>query len=283
MLAGFVVLALLLSACERNVSYQYRWDLFFKSVFTPSPLILGGLGLTVAIAVVSQVVGVILGVLGALGRLSSAAPIRWLAGFYVWIFRGTPLLVQITFVYFGLGVAGIYAWDRHPLFGIAGAIQAGTVALALNEGAYMTEIVRAGILSVDIGQMEAAKALGMTYRQAMRRIVLPQAARIIVPPLGNEFNNMLKTTSLLVILGVGELYVTFSRLNGTLFAPFELFLACALWFLLLTTIWSFIQSWIERRLGRGFAPTDSGPGWRGRLFGSRLRPIEDPSQVSGGR
>ena len=283
MLAGFVVIALLLSACERNASYQYRWDLFLDSVFTPSPLILGGLGLTVVIAVVSQVVGVILGVLGALGRLSSAGPIRWLAGFYVWIFRGTPLLVQITFVYFGLGVAGIYAWDRHPLLGISGAIQAGTVALALNEGAYMTEIVRAGILSVDIGQMEAAKALGMTYRQAMRRIVLPQAARIIIPPLGNEFNNMLKTTSLLVIIGVGELYVTFSRLNGTLFAPFELFLACAVWFLLLTTIWSFIQSLIERRLGRGFAPSDSGPGWRGRLFGSRLRPIEDPSQVSGGR
>ena len=157
------------------------------------------------------------------------------------------------------------------------------IGLALNESAYMAEIVRAGILSVDVGQMEAAKALGMTYRKAMRRIVLPQAARIIIPPLGNEFNNMLKTTSLLVIIGVGELYVTFSRLNGTLFAPFELFLACAVWFLLLTTIWSFIQGWIERRLGRGYAPTDRGPGWRDRLFGSRLTQIDDPSAVSGGR
>lgn len=286
LLAGCLALALLLSACEGSrVSYQYRWDLFFKSIFAPGPLILGGLGLTVAIAVVSQLVGVIVGVFGALGRLSSAAPLRWLAGFYVWIFRGTPLLVQISFVYFGLGVAGIYAWDRHPLLGIPGAVQAGTVALALNEGAYMTEIVRAGILSVDVGQMEAAKALGMTYRQAMRRIVLPQAARIIIPPLGNEFNNMLKTTSLLVIIGVGELYVTFSRLNGTLFAPFELFLACAVWFLLLTTIWSFIQAWIERRLARGYAGSAQGPtpGWRRRLFAGRMRPIEDPSQVSGGR
>ena len=145
MLTGFLVLALVLSACEKNVSYQYRWDLFFRSVFTPSPLILAGLGLTVAIAVVSQAVGVILGILGALGRLSSAAPIRWLAAFYVWIFRGTPLLVQITFVYFGLGVAGIYAWDRHPLLGIPGAIQAGTVALALNEGAYMTAICASSV------------------------------------------------------------------------------------------------------------------------------------------
>ena len=131
----------------------------------------------------------------------------------------------------------------------------------------MTEIVRAGILSVDAGQMEAAKSLGMTYRRAMRRIVLPQAARIIVPPLGNEFNNMLKNTSLLVAISVPELYVTFSRLNGTLFAPFELFLAAAVWYLLLTTAWSIVQAWIERRLGRGYAPAEQGPSWRQRLWG----------------
>ena len=118
----------------------------------------------------------------------------------------------------------------------------------------MTEIVRAGILSIDPGQMEAAKSLGMTYGLAMRRIVLPQAARVIVPPLGNEFNNMLKTTSLLVIISVPELYVTFSRKNGsgpTSFHPFELFLAAAVWYLVLTTVWSLIQARIERRLGRG--------------------------------
>jgi polar amino acid transport system permease protein len=137
----------------------------------------------------------------------------------------------------------------------------------------MTEIVRAGILSVDPGQMEAAKSLGMTYRRAMRRIVLPQAARIIVPPLGNEFNNMLKNTSLLVVISVPELYVTFSRLNGTLFAPFELFLAAAVWYLLLTTAWSIVQAWIERRLGRGYAPSDQVPSWRQRLWGLRIRGV----------
>jgi polar amino acid transport system permease protein len=135
----------------------------------------------------------------------------------------------------------------------------------------MTEIVRAGILAIDPGQMEAAKALGMSYRKAMRRIVLPQAARVIVPPLGNEFNNMLKTTSLLVAIGnVPELYVTFSRKNGTFFAPFELFLACAVWFLLLTTAWSVIQYFIERRLARGVAgAAESGPSMRERLMGMR--------------
>jgi polar amino acid transport system permease protein len=277
--------ATLLAGCERGGTYHYDWSYFFNSIFRPGGLILSGLWLTVSIAVVSQLIGVVLGVLGALGRMSRFLPIRWLANFYVWFFRGTPLLVQIAFIYYGLGVAGIWAWERHPLFGvIAGGVQAGIVALGVNEGAYMTEIVRAGILSIDPGQMEAAKSLGMRYSLAMRRIVLPQAARVIVPPLGNEFNNMLKTTSLLVVISVPELYVIFSRINGTVFRPFELFLAAAVWYLLLTTIWSLIQAYIERRLGRGVAGAGiSGPSLRERLFGARLRPIEDPSQVSGGR
>jgi polar amino acid transport system permease protein len=139
----------------------------------------------------------------------------------------------------------------------------------------MTEIIRAGIISVDPGQMEAAKSLGMTYGRAMRRIVLPQAARVIVPPLGNEFNNMLKTTTLLVILAVPELFVTFENLNGsgsTSFHPFELFLAAAVLYLVLTTIWSIIQGWIERRLARGAAggEVSSGPSLGERLMGFRL-------------
>jgi amine acid ABC transporter, permease protein, 3-TM region, His/Glu/Gln/Arg/opine family len=282
-LAGFVCLALVLSGCGSS-SYVYRWDYFFNSVFHPDGLILSGVGLTLGIAVASQLIGVILGVFGALGRVARFLPLRFLANFYVWFFRGTPLLVQITFIYFGLGVVGLYAWDRHPLLGVPGAIQAGILALGLNEGAYMTEIVRAGILAIDPGQMEAAKSLGMPYSMAMRRIVLPQAARVIVPPLGNEFNNMLKTTSLLVIISVPELYVIFSRKNGTLFAPFELFLAAAVWYLLLTTIWSIIQSRIERRLGRGVGgAAEVGPSLRARLFGARLSPLEDPGRVSGGR
>jgi ABC-type amino acid transport system, permease component len=149
----------------------------------------------------------------------------------------------------------------------------------------MSEIVRAGILSIDAGQMEAAKSLGMTFGLSMRRIILPQAARVIVPPLGNEFNNMLKTTSLLVIIGTRELYVTFSNINASgpmSFHPFELFLAAAVWYLLLTTIWGLIQGRIERRLGRGVG-TDNEPSLRQRLFGGRFRGSRDPSLVSGGR
>jgi polar amino acid transport system permease protein len=185
--------------------------------------------------------------------------------------------VQITFIYFGLGVTRIYGWPAINLGGIeiSGAIQAGIVALGINEGAYMTEIVRAGILAIDPGQLEAAKSLGMTYRKAMRRIVLPQAARVIVPPLGNEFNNMLKTTSLLVIISVPELYVTFSRKNAsgpTVFHPFELFIAAAIWYLLLTSLWGLLQARVERRLARGTAvATEAGPSVRERLLNaSRL-------------
>jgi polar amino acid transport system permease protein len=274
-LIGFVVIALLLAACGRS-SYQYNWNIVVDSVIRPDGLILYGVWLTLSISVVSQLIGVILGVLGAVGRISRLTPIRWFASSYVWFFRGTPLLVQITFIYYGLGVTGVYNWPPLHIGGIevSGAIQAGIVALGVNEGAYMTEIVRAGILAIDPGQMEAAKSLGMTYRRAMRRIVLPQAARVIVPPLGNEFNNMLKTTSLLVVISVPELYVTFSRKNAsgpTVFHPFELFIAAAIWYLLLTSLWGLAQARLERRLARGTnAAVDAGPGLRERLFGVGL-------------
>jgi polar amino acid transport system permease protein len=268
------VLLLVLAGCQSRATgqYVYDWSIFWDSVVRPSPRILNGIWLTVTIAVISQLIGIVLGVFGALGRLARFRPARYLANFYVWIFRGTPLLVQIMFLYYGLLVTHIYSWPDLTLMGITlpSVIQAGIFALGVNEGAYMSEIVRAGILSVDPGQLEAARSLGMTYPMAMRRIVLPQAARVVVPPLGNEFNNMLKTTSLLFLLAVPELFVTFSQLNGsgpTSFHPFELFLACALWFLLLTTIWSLIQARIEKRLARGTGTgAEQGPSMRTRLF-----------------
>jgi polar amino acid transport system permease protein len=274
-LAGFMLLAVLLASCGRS-NYPYRWDFFVDSIIRPDGLILNGVWLTLSISVVSQVIGVILGVFGAVGRIARFGPLRWLSAYYVWFFRGTPLLVQIMLIFYGLGVTQIYQWPELSLAGITipGKVQAGIVALGVNEGAYMTEIVRAGILAIDPGQMEAAKSLGMTYSKAMRRIVLPQAARVIVPPLGNEFNNMLKTTSLLVIISVDELYVTFSRKNAsgpTTFHPLELFLAAAVWYLLLTTAWSIVQYFIERRLARGAAgAAERGPSLRDRLLGFRI-------------
>jgi polar amino acid transport system permease protein len=267
--------------------YTYDWDIFFRSIFAPDGLIIGGIIVTVSVAIVSQLIGVILGVFAALGRMSKFLPFRIVSGFYIWVFRGTPLLVQIAFLYFGLGVTGIYKFPDFDFGGfvLTGAIQAGILALGVNEGAYMSEIVRAGILSIDRGQMEAAKSLGMTYPLAMRRIVLPQAARVIIPPLGNEFNNMLKTVSLLTFISVRDIFGVFGDKNGsgsTSFHPFELFLAAAFWYLVLTTIWTFIQGWIERKFGKGTGTESTGPGLRDRLLG-RGAPVAEPSLVTGGR
>jgi polar amino acid transport system permease protein len=270
-LAGGLLLSFVVAGCGTS-SYHYDWSILVESVIHPDGLILFGLWLTVSIAIVSQVIGVILGVFGAVAKTSKFLPARILGSIYVWLFRGTPLLVQISFLFYGLSITHLYTWPAISFGGITipGEIQAGVFALGVNEGAYMSEIVRAGILSIDAGQLEAAKSLGMTYGKAMRRIILPQAARVIVPPLGNEFNNMLKTTSLLITLGaVPELYVAFSRKNASgpdVFHPFELFLAAAVWYLLLTTIWSVIQARIERRLGAGYG-AEQQSGFRDRLLG----------------
>jgi polar amino acid transport system permease protein len=289
-LAAGLVAVLLVGGCQSTgpaSGYQYRWDYFFNSIFSPDSLILRGVALTVWISVIAQAIGVVLGGFGAIGKMARSPILRGIAGIYVWIFRGTPVLVQIVLIYYALGVTKVYTWPDLPLLGIfsSGKVQAGILALAINEGAYMSEIVRAGILSIDPGQMEAAKSLGMPFGKAMRRIILPQAARVIVPPLGNEFNNMLKTTSLLVAISVPELYFTFSQKNAsgpTVFHPFELFLAAAVWYLLMTTIWGIIQGWIERKLGAGFG-TGKAPGVLERLFGMRAAKPDEIPNISGGR
>jgi polar amino acid transport system permease protein len=215
----------------------------WQQVFHPDHILFRVLWATVYIAVVSQVLGVLLGLLAALARMSRFAVLRWISGIYVWIFRGTPLLVQIFYIYFA------FSWPSlsFGFWTVTDAAIAGIVALSINEGAYMREIIRAGIDSVDKGQMEAAKSVGMTYGKAMRRIILPQAARVIVPPLGNEFNNMLKNTALLFTIGVFEMFA-FAEQNYSHTFIADYYLAIAVWYLLLTTIWTFIQAWIERRL-----------------------------------
>jgi polar amino acid transport system permease protein len=228
------------------------WHVVWVRIGHPDHAFFRALYTTVYMAVIAQTMGVVLGLFAALMRSSTLAPLRWLSGVYVWLFRGTPLLVQIFFVYYGanqlLGFTLIPNSLHVGLFSIDGAIVAGILALGVNEGAYMREIIRAGIDSIDKGQMEAAKSLGMRYGLAMRRIVLPQAARVIVPPLGNEFNNMLKTTSLVFTIGVYEMFADAEIHYSQNFQPVEIFLAVAFWYLVLTTVWTFIQAAIERKL-----------------------------------
>ncbi len=258
-----------------NTSFQFDVDWFIHFIFPPSPVLLGGLAITIYVSIIAQAAGVLLGVLSALAGMSRNRVLRSISGVYVWVFRGTPLLVQLFIVYFGTPylLGGIDLFPNHVgLFGIdiRGAILAGIVAFSVNEGAYMSEIVRAGILSIDPGQTEAAKSLGMTYRLTMSRIVLPQALRVIVPPLGNEFNNMLKTTSLLSVIAVGELFRVAQAANSASFKTFEAYFGVALYYLALTTIWSAIQGVIERRLGVSQAGAQGASFWS-RMFGFARR------------
>jgi polar amino acid transport system permease protein len=235
---------------------------FFARVFQPSGVFLSALVTTLTVAILAQLLGTILGVLSALAARSRLPILRGVSGVYVWLMRGTPALVQVFFLFYGLPlILGIELFPREINLGftsISGAMIAGIVALGLNEGAYMSEIVRAGINSIDRGQMESALSVGMTPSLAMRRIVLPQAARVIVPPLGNEFNQMLKSTSLLAFIGVYEIFLDTQTGYARDFKPAEYFLSVAVWYLLLTTIWGLAQAWIERRLNAGYAPIAMG-------------------------
>jgi polar amino acid transport system permease protein len=228
------------------------WHIVWERIFHPDNVFLRALWTTVYIAVIAQAIGVALGLLAALMRMSRALPLRALSGLYVLLFRGTPLLVQIFFVFFGANLLLGFTLIPNSLnlgpFRLDGAVVAGILALGLNEGAYMREIIRAGIDAIDKGQTEAARSLGMTYRLAMRRIVLPQAARVIVPPLGNEFNAMLKNTSLVFSIGVYEMFSDAEIRYSTSFKPVEYFGAVAFWYLVLTGVWSLIQTQIERKL-----------------------------------
>jgi polar amino acid transport system permease protein len=257
------------------VSLQPHFDLayFLDFLFHPNGAFIGGFAITIYVAVIAQSAGVILGFLSALAGMARNRVLRGISRTYVWFFRGTPLLVQLVLVYFGTPyLLGIDLFPTNADFGfvsLRGAVVAGIVAFSLNEGAYMSEIVRAGIQSVDHGQTEAAKSLGMTYRLTMSRIVLPQALRVIVPPLGNEFNNMFKATSLLSIIAVNEMLRVTQATAASTFKYFEVYFAVALYYLALTTIWSFIQSRIERRLGVSSARSEEQNGLLARMIGLR--------------
>lgn len=220
---------------------MFRWNLVWFYLFQdPSLYFFKAAWLALWISVVAQACGVILGLLLALMQMSKFTPLRWIARAYIWFFRGSPLLVQVLLLWTGLPkvIPGLLLPDYACVL----------LAFSLNEGAYMSEITRAAIGSVDPGQMEAAKALGMRYWVAMRRIILPQAARVIIPPLGNEFNNMLKTTSIATVIGMLELTGIARTFGAPTFSTFELLVVATVYYLVLTTLWEIVQRWIEKKL-----------------------------------
>jgi polar amino acid transport system permease protein len=231
---------------------------YFVFHYLAHPYILQGVAVTIVLAVAAQFMGVVLGLVLYFLRRSRFWPLSWFARAYVLVVRGTPLLVQVLFlaVLFEQIPLGKFLAQFDPFGALNFAVQvpfdafvAAVAALSINEGAYMAEIIRAGIDSIDTGQLEAAKSLGMTYALAMRRIVLPQAARVIIPPLGNEFNGMLKNTSLAYAISVGELLFTSYKTFGPAFgATLEFLIIASFWYLVMTTVWGIVQAIIERRL-----------------------------------
>lgn len=207
------------------------------------PLLKAGLTFTVPLTLVSFVLGLILALFTALARLSNVKPLESIARFYVWIIRGTPLLVQLFIVFYGLPAAGITI-DAWP---------AAVIGFSLNVGAYASEILRAAILSIPKGQWEAASSIGMSYSQALRRIVLPQAARVSVPPLANSFISLVKDTSLAATITLPEMFQVAQRITAATYEPLWLYCEAGLIYLIFCTILSALQGRVEERLERYIA------------------------------
>jgi polar amino acid transport system permease protein len=239
-----VLAAMLALSVWRNPNIQHGVILRYQF----APAILQGLRTTVVLALLAAAIGAVLGVLLAVMRLSASPVLRAASGLYTWLLRGTPLLVQIL-VWGNLALLfeHIGPFRTNDLLT---PFVASVVALGLNEGAYMAEVVRAGIIAVDRGQNDAALALGMTHPLAMRRIILPQALRVILPPAGNQFISLLKATSLVSVIAGGDLLTAAENISSANLHTIELMLVATFWYLVLTTITSLGQHYVERRLGR---------------------------------
>ena len=261
-----ILAAMAIHGLITNVNFQ--WNVVFQWLFSAS--IMQGVAFTIILTVLAMAVGTVLAITMAIMRQSVNPVLRWVAMAYIWFFRGTPIYTQLIFwsllptLYPSLSVGVPFLgtlWGWEVSFNTATYFTPfwmAFVGLGLNEGAYLAEIMRAGLLSVSKGQWEAATALGMPRATIFRRIILPQAMRVIVPPIGNETISMLKTTSLVSAIPF-TLELTFiARQRGqATFAPVPLLIAAAIWYLVITSLLMVIQSMIEKHFGKGFERRDN--------------------------
>jgi polar amino acid transport system permease protein len=257
-----IVASLIRSAITND---RFEWGVVGNYLFDSR--ILDGLVKTIELTVLGMVIGIVLGVILALMRMSGNPLLSWPSWIYIWFFRGTPLIVQILFFY---NIAAIYPTiDLGIPFGpsfvhingtnLVTPFFAGMLALGLNEGAYMSEIVRAGIISVDEGQTDASKALGMTRMQTMLRVVLPQSMRVIIPPTGNETISMLKNSALVSVIAVSELLYSAQLIYSVNYKTIPLLIVASIWYLTATTILAIGQYYLERHYGRGGPGAEAEP------------------------
>ncbi|BCJ91327.1 cysteine ABC transporter permease [Terrihabitans soli] len=218
-------------------------------IASAGPLLWAALVFTIPLAILSFIFGIATGLLTALVRMFAPGPFRAAARFYVWIFRGTPLLVQLFLIFYGLPSIGI----------TLDAFIAALIGFTLNVGAYSSEIIRAVIAAVPKGQWEASYSIGMTFGQAMRRTVLPQATRIAVPPLSNTFIALVKDTSLAAVITVPEMFQATQRIVAVTYEPLILYVEVAIFYLLMSSVLSQVQAWLEEHFARsgGFAEARS--------------------------
>lgn len=251
--SGVIVLALVaLLVNAFATAEKIQWDTVGNYVFDST--VLAGAGRTLLISVLAMVMGVVLGVVLAVMRLSKNPVTSWVAWVYIWFFRGTPVYVQLllwfnlALIFPVLNLGPIY---KDEMVDVMTPFMAALLGLGLNEAAYMAEICRAGLMAVDEGQTEASHALGMSHAKTLRRIVIPQAMRVIVPPTGNEFINMLKTSSLVYAVTYNELLRATSTIGSTSYAVMEMLFVACIWYLVMTSVFSVFQYYLERHYARG--------------------------------
>jgi polar amino acid transport system permease protein len=274
---------------------NFEWNIVWAWFSAPS--IVKALWTTIWLAAVSMILGIVLGVLLAVAKMSSNQLLSGAAGLYIWFFRGTPVLVQLIFWFnmaallpqISLGIPfGGPKWVEWSTNSIITPVSAAILGLALNEAAYMAEIVRGGILSVDKGQREAAVAFGMTSTQTLQRIILPQAMRSIIPPTGNQLISMVKATSQVSVIAMSDLLYTVQSVYNRTFQTIPLLLVAVIWYLIITSILNIVQSFVEDHYAHGNRTGTGLPGLVRRLRGtSRKRtaasatPPATTSQVGG--
>jgi polar amino acid transport system permease protein len=270
---------------------RFQWDIIGR--YFLSSRVLDGLALTILLTVVAMAIGIVLGVILAVMRLSANPLLSSASWAYIWLFRGTPVLVQLLFWFnlaflyprISLGVPFGPSFLQASANDLITPLTAAILGLGLNEGAYMAEVVRAGILSVEHGQAEAAQALGMSRTLTMRRIILPQAMRVIIPPTGNETISMLKTSSLASVITVTELLYAVQLIYSVTFQTIPLLIAASIWYLIVTSVLTAGQFYIERHYARGSARQLPPTPWqrlRRYLFTFHAPPPAPPAQLPSG-
>ena len=245
--------------CGPAFQWRFGWNVVFQ--YVTDKFVIQGVELTLFVTVTSMIIGFVLGMVLAIMRMSTNRLMTGIAWLYTWFFRGTPVYVQLLFWFnisilyqsFTLGVPFMNSWHVATISSnlIFTVIRAAIIGFGLNEAAYFSEIARSGLLSVDEGQLEAAKAIGMTRLQSLRYIIVPQAMRVIIPPSGNEVISMLKTTSIASAIGLPELLYQTDNISARTYQIMPLLIVASLWYLAVTTVLSIGQFYLERHYAKG--------------------------------